>query len=49
MFDRKELKFMKKNYNNMLTLSLLGGGGQNNTVVFLNKYNNNYGKESLSN
>ena len=31
-----------------LTLSLLGGG-QNNTVVCLNKYNNNYDKESLRN
>ena len=32
-----------------LTLSLLGGGGQNNTIVCLNKYNNNYDKESLRN
>ena len=27
---------MKKDYNDMLTLSLLGGG-QNNTIVCLNK------------
>ena len=36
---------MRKNYNNTLTLSLLGGG-QNNTIVCL-KDNKNYGKESL--
>ena len=27
---------MKKSYNNMLTLSLLGGGGINNTLVCYN-------------
>ena len=27
---------MRKSYNNMLTLSLLGGGGLNNTLVCLN-------------
>ena len=35
---------MRKCYNNMLTLSLRGGG-QNNTIVCLNEKNNNYGKE----
>ena len=37
---------MRKSYNDMLTLSLLGGG-QNNTVVCLNKINNNYDAKSL--
>lgn len=44
MFARKELIIMKKSYNDMLTLSLLGGG-LNNTLVCL-KYNN-YDTESL--
>ena len=38
---------MKKNYNNMLTLSLLGGG-QIITTVCLNDYNN-YDVKSLRN
>ena len=36
---------MRKSYNNMLTLSLLGGGGVNNTLVCLK--GNNYDIESL--
>ena len=46
MFARKGLKFMIKNSKNMLTPSLLGGG-LNNTIVCLNKINNNYGVKSL--
>ena len=38
---------MDNKVNNMLTPSLRGGA--NNTFVCLNKYNNNYGKESLRN
>ncbi len=37
---------MKKNYNNMLTLSLLGGGANNNNCL-LNKNKDNYDIESL--
>ena len=37
---------MIKSYNNMLTLSLLGGGANNNTCL-LNKNKDNYDIESL--
>ena len=37
---------MRKSYNNVLTPSLLGGGGLNNTTVCL-KENNNYDVKSL--
>ena len=37
---------MKKNYNNMLTLSLLGGGANNNNCL-LNEKKDNYDIESL--
>ena len=39
---------MVKINKSVLTLSLLGGGGANNTIVCL-KDNNNYDIESLSN
>ena len=39
---------MIKSYNDMLTPSLLGGGGLNNTTVCLND-NNNYDVKSLRN
>ena len=38
---------MNNKFNNMLTLSLLGGGLNNTTVCLKN--NNNYDIESLSN
>ena len=39
---------MIKNNNDVLTLSLLGGGAHN-TLVCLNKKNNNYDAKSLRN
>ena len=41
---------MDNKVNNMLTPSLLGGGGANSTHVCLKEIKNkNYGEESLSN